>query len=310
MNNSLIDSKREGNFVICIYRSVLPSSLRIKIYKSFLKAILDVVRGIKFFIKTRWFYLISYFSPLKNEKHLSYSFMGKYGKTQYPFVPFWEYQVLTVDVFIDSENQMPYVIHCSKKLYFPKNTDKSSVIEMYKVLLTEQNEKSAHRYVDSYERFTGKVLLDIGAAEGIIALDAIDKVKFVYLFEYDTKWVEALEATFAPYKHKVEIIKKYVSDTNNEMCISLDTFFKDKSIDDLFIKMDIEGAELNALHGGSFVLKNAKNLDFSICLYHKPEDEYTIPAFLKSCGHEYVVSQGFIFMDWWLRKGVVRKLIK
>jgi hypothetical protein len=35
-----------------------------------------------------------------------------------------------------------------------------------------------------------------------------------------------------------------------------------------------------------------------------------IPAFLKSCGHEYLVSQGLIFMDWWLRKGVIRKLIK
>jgi hypothetical protein len=75
--------------------------------------------------------------------------------------------------------------------------------------------------------------------------------------------------------------------------------------------MDIEGAELNALHGGSFVLKNAKNLDFSICLYHKFEDEFTIPAFLKSFGHEYTISQGFIFIDyWWLRKGIVRKLIK
>jgi hypothetical protein len=236
--------------------------------------------------------------------------MGKYDKTQYPLVPFWNYQSLTVDVFIDSENQMPYVIHCDKRLYFPGSLSKIKVTEIYKSLLTEQSEKSAHKYVNSHERFTDKILLDIGAAEGIISLDAIDKVKFVYLFEYDPKWIEALEATFAPYKHKVEIVKKYVSNTNNETCISLDTFFKDKPIDDLFIKMDIEGAELDALHGGSFVLKNAKNLDFSICLYHKPEDEITIPEFLKSCGHEYEISHGFLFIAWWLRKGIVRKLIK
>jgi hypothetical protein len=237
--------------------------------------------------------------------------MGKYGKTPYPFVPFWEYRSLTVDVHTDPENQMPYIIHCNRKLFFPKNMDKIEIVETYKSLLMEQSDKSAHKYVNSNERYTDKILLDVGAAEGIISLDAIDKVKFVYLFEYDTKWIEALEATFAPYRHKVEIVKKYVSDTDSENSISLDTFFKDKSIDDLFIKMDIEGAELDALHGGSFVLKNAKNLDFSICLYHKPEDEITIPAFLHSCGYECVTSQGSIFMDdWWIRKGVVRKAIK
>jgi hypothetical protein len=206
-------------------------------------------------------------------------------------------------------DNLPYVLHQGKKLYFPRNYSEEMVGEIYKSLLTEQDEQCAHKYVDTCERFTGKVLLDIGAAEGIIALDAIDKVKFVYLFEYSPEWIEALEATFAPYRHKVEIVKKYVSDTDDEKCLSLNTFFKNKSLDDLFIKMDIEGAELKALHGADFVLKNAKNLDFSICVYHKEEDVIVIPAFLENCGHRITFSNGYLILDnWWLRKGIARKL--
>jgi hypothetical protein len=93
-----------SNFIINIYRYALPLSLRNKIYKSFLKKILNFVRSIKFLIKTKFCYFLSFFCTLKNEKHLSYSLMGKYGKTHYPFAPFWEFQSLAVDVFIDPEN--------------------------------------------------------------------------------------------------------------------------------------------------------------------------------------------------------------
>jgi hypothetical protein len=218
---------------------------------------------------------------------------------------------LKISIFIDTENQLPYVLHYNKRLYFSRNMDNTLITETYKSLLAEQDEQSAHRYVDSYERFNGKFLLDIGAAEGIISLEVIELVKFVYLFECSPDWIEALEATFAPYKDKVEIINKYVSDEDNTNCITLDTFFKDKPFDDLFIKMDIERVELRALHGANFVLRNAKNLDFSVCIYHNSEDEITIPYFLKSCGYECVMSPGFLLIgDWWLRKGIVRKLRK
>ena len=51
-----------------------------------------------------------------------------------------------------------------------------------------------------------------------------------------------MEATFAPYKEKITIVRKYVSDVDEEDNITLDTFFRDegKFIDNLFLKMDIE----------------------------------------------------------------------
>ena len=59
------------------------------------------------------------------------------------------------------------------------------------------------------------VLLDVGSAEGIFALTHIEKLKHVVLFERNAQWVEALEATFAPWKEKVTIIRKYVSDCDD-----------------------------------------------------------------------------------------------
>lgn len=45
-------------------------------------------------------------------------------------------------------------------------------------IFTEQHEKSAHRYFsDSCHVEEGDILVDVGAAEGLIALDHIDKVK-------------------------------------------------------------------------------------------------------------------------------------
>ena len=152
---------------------------------------------------------------------------------------------------VDNTNGLPYVFHNGRKLYFKR--DMLAFTEVaYRGLLIEQDKRSAHRYVDSYEELKGKTLLDIGAAEAIFTLDTIECIDHAYLFECDESWIEALEATFAPYKEKITIVRKYVSDVDDEDNITLDTFFRDegKSIDNLFLKMDIEGYVRKALEGG------------------------------------------------------------
>jgi len=150
-------------------------------------------------------------------------------------------------MFLDETNQLLYIFQDKKKVYFKRSWTRSDVRNNYNDLLIEQDEQSPHRYLN--KDFTvqeGSVVVDIGTAEGNFALSVIDKVSMMYLFETDTEWIEALNATFAPWSNKVKIINKYVSDRNDEHSVSLNSYFKDAQQVD-FLKIDVDGAELKLL---------------------------------------------------------------
>lgn len=66
--------------------------------------------------------------------------------------------------------------------------------------------------------------------------------------------------------------------------ISIDEVVGDDKVS--FIKMDIEGAELEALKGAAKTIKNNKPR-LAICLYHKKEDIVEIPKYIKELVPEY-----------------------
>lgn len=66
--------------------------------------------------------------------------------------------------------------------------------------------------------------------------------------------------------------------------ISLDEVVKDEFVS--FIKMDIEGAELNALKGASKIIKRDKPM-CAICVYHRPGDLLSIMKYLYQLVPQY-----------------------
>jgi len=54
----------------------------------------------------------------------------------------------------------------------------------------------------------------------------VNKASFIYLFEPDHEWAEALKYTFEKWKDKVQIVPKFVSYTSEFNSISIDDFVK------------------------------------------------------------------------------------
>lgn len=246
------------------------------------------------------------FRPSSDEINYRRYFM-KHGYTRHPYPHAEKYMNMKIDLFMDDTKGMHYVMHTgNKKLYFPRHFTEQKIKALYKSLVIEQDKESSHSYVDSIQEMNNKTLLDIGAAEGLIALNAIEGVKSVYLFEYDERWIEPLEATFEPYKEKVRIIKKFVSNKVDDTSVTLDSFCRDMHNEPLFIKMDIEGEECNALEGAKELFELGRHLDFAICTYHKKHDLRDISSFLDKYNCSYFPRMGLFFVKHSFRKGLVR----
>lgn len=285
----------------------MPSNIRAFIYRIFLGDLLIMIRNPKFWIKHKWYRIYYNIVTPKTEEEQAYKAWSKARSclTPYPYLWEGEYELQLIDVHIDKENLLPFVMHHGKRLYFGRDMF-NDIPEIYKGLSIEQDERSAHRYVVSYSELTNKILLDIGAAEAIFTLDTIEYVDHAYLFECEDRWIEALNATFAPWKDKVTIVRKYVNDINDENNITLDVYFADKPTDNLFLKMDIEGYERNALKGARNLLENATNISGAVCIYHLHDDKEIIQKILGKVDFKMEIQPGFLFFQKELRSAILR----
>ena len=154
-----------------------------------------------------------------------------------------------------------------------------------------------------------EVFLDLGAYTGDTVLSFVNcvggKYRKIVAFEPDHKTFEGLARNTSKL-HDVELVEAATGGKSCEVsfsdghgassCISGTrdggNVVKMVKLDDFItgpvtlVKMDIEGAELDTLHGMEGLLKEFRP-KLAVCVYHKVEDLYTIPKYLKQTVPEY-----------------------
>ena len=203
----------------------------------------------------------------------------------YPYDFTKEYKKMNISVY--REDGFPYVIHKGVKMYGKRNMSNKAFKKYYIGLLCEQDRRSPHCYFANSNHYPvqgGAVLADIGGAEGIFSIDILEYAKFIYIFECDKGWVEALERTFAPYHNKIQIVQKYIGDVDSDKMTTLDSFFRDKQLD--FLKADIEGYEEAMLKSSNETFKKIKQV--LLCCYHRANSEETFRKYLRKKGFKNI----------------------
>ena len=182
-------------------------------------------------------------------------------------------------------------------------------------------------YFEFIKKSKIKTVLDIGAYDcthSLLFLAKFPNVKKVYAFEplYETFKKDFLDELIKPNNNKIEIIKKAVWDKEEvlefqqhkyETCsklvkiapptedtvnvikvqtISVDKFAQQHpGMKADYIKMDIEGAEQNALKGAIKTIQKDRP-QMAISIYHTPQDFVEIPLYLHKNLKDYVFKLG------------------
>lgn len=161
----------------------------------------------------------------------------------------------------------------------------------------------------------GDVVIDAGAFKGETSIWFADKTGIngkVFAFEIVKSHLDLLVRNVKRNKLEdiIEIIDKGLLDENKSVFVSqeggasscsdyskeliadvikLDTFIEENHLEKIdFIKMDIEGSELAALKGAAGAIRMHKP-KLAICIYHKYEDIFEIPLFIKSLVPDYKI---------------------
>lgn len=169
--------------------------------------------------------------------------------------------------------------------------------------------REALQYFDVFGPVDDEIVVDAGAYDGATAIQFLEwgkgKVKRVYSFELDPENAAKCEENLRPYADKVPLVKKGTWDKNEVMyadaargavssistkgstkvyLTSIDSVVQDERV--TFIKMDVEGAELQSLMGArNTIIKNHPRV--AICAYHKSSDLYELPEYILSIVPEY-----------------------
>ena len=151
----------------------------------------------------------------------------------------------------------------------------------------------------------GNIVIDCGAYDGATSVRFVNMGCKAYSFEMDKKNYElslkaAEEKNFVvenlglgSYKHEITYKSEGAAShldaggMERAQIITLDSYVGEKNLPSVdFIKMDVEGAELDILKGAAITITRFKPI-LAISAYHKLDDFWTLTKFIKSLRPDY-----------------------
>lgn len=151
-----------------------------------------------------------------------------------------------------------------------------------------------------------EVFVDCGAYDGCTIKELLKRTeghsKMIYAFEPDkANYDKLIENNFShnanlnnlavsgscgtvPFTFGNGVSSSVEESKNFVHCVDLDSF--GFSVPPTFIKMDIEGHELEALRGATLTIQKHKPI-LAICIYHKHEHLWEIPLLIKEINPDY-----------------------
>lgn len=181
-------------------------------------------------------------------------------------------------------------------------TADSEYMNDYTVRLCDQ-------YFEDFMRYKNEVFVDAGGFDGDTTEEFINRYpdyKKVYLFEPSTKNLEAAKKRLKGARD-IDFRPLGLSDSQGTLCFNADAGSASAVTNDVgksisvvtldkelenepisFIKMDLEGWEMNALRGAELTIKKNKP-KLAIAVYHSAKDFREIPQYILSINPDYKI---------------------
>lgn len=199
------------------------------------------------------------------------------------------------------------------RLYLPSEYGDTYGKRVLRGYIMEQDLRSPHYYFSKNVAVDeGTVFFDCGAADAMITLLNIDKIKKAYIIEPSRAWGNALSKTFAQYKDKIEVIPKLVGDRTDRKETDLTDFIRRHKSDNILIKMDIGGAEVRTVRK---ILQSINSreykMKFTVCTYHNNDDYEELYNIFSDAGYLTESSDGYMLFGNppSFRRGIMRAWI-
>lgn len=207
------------------------------------------------------------------------------------------------DILIGSTLYYEEIYQWAKEKELHIALDNLSVMKEFKNLIKNQYFDLDIIRFDAQEVFVDGGSLNYFTAKQL--LDICDTVKTIYAFEPDPKCAKRCrEEAKKLREHEFEVIEKGLYKENASLCfksmnggessidesgeIRIEACTLDSQITDrvTFIKLDIEGAELDALQGAQTIIQKYRP-KLAICVYHRENDILDIPDYLLELVPDY-----------------------